>query len=196
MILCLTSKANFAVILNILSNEIHVQSLKPSPRSTVKIEGMTTLIFNEKQVIMLLLDDGSLYRYDIRKNPKVYHIKSSKDIDIASLIKKKQEKGLIESKAIFDITFFEKVECITHSVIFGGDILQSYTSDIAKQHLATNDEYIVSPFKDCFKIVIQNTKNDMIMVGVRVLLGSFSSLNIPRELRIFNRTIQVTDNMR
>jgi len=105
-------------------------------------------------------------------------------------------KSSSNAKPKFPVDFFEKAECITPSITLAGDVLESYTSEVAKGRLAMNDEYIVSLHTDSFTIVIQNNNPDLVMVGVRVLVGNASLLHIPTTLKVFDRVIELNEGMR
>ena len=91
------------------------------------------------------------------------------------------------------IDFFERLQCITSSIRVGGDV--SYTSDMAKQRLASNDEYLVSPSPDGFEVTLQNTRSDMVVRGVRVQVGNASTQHVPKTLRVMGTTVECK-NMR
>jgi len=93
----------------------------------------------------------------------------------------------------FPLDFFEHVECITPSVSLGGDVLLCYSSETAKQRLAANGDYIVALQNELFNILVQNPNADMVIVGLRVLVGAASLKHIPTSFQIFNRTIVTKD---
>jgi hypothetical protein len=197
LMVCLTAKANFAIALHIKKEEIHVQNLRPSSRSTIKVEGMCVVTQSVgAPSLLILMDDGSLYRYEVTLS-SIDKSKQTTAGEIPALINKKKQLGLQQKKTP-DLTFFENVECITPSVTFAGDALQHYTSDQIKQRLASNEDYIVAPNKqEALKLVVQNPNHhDTVMVGVRVLLGNASLEHIPQQLRIFDNVIQVNDAAR
>ncbi len=50
--------------------------------------------------------------------------------------------------------------------------------------------------QDGFKIVIQQHNAELVLVGIRVLLGSASTQHIPEQLKIFDRVIDTQEGTR
>ncbi|EGG15028.1 hypothetical protein DFA_09851 [Cavenderia fasciculata] len=96
----------------------------------------------------------------------------------------------------FPIDYFEKVDCITKNIKFGGDPLQSYSQDVIKQRLSNTDEYVVCQGQDTMTIIIYNNNPEVVICGIGVLVGNASTKHVPSELRVFDRTITCTDGMR
>lgn len=150
------------ISLNIKKDEITLQNIKPATKAASKVEGIAAISRSGNKVsLFVLMEEGSLFRYDTivpaAPAPTPQKVAPTTAADILSLIKKKKERGLIPNgKPVFPITYFEKITPITTTVQLGGDILQHYTSDSAKANLASNNDYIISPKKEGFKIVITN----------------------------------------
>lgn len=97
---------------------------------------------------------------------------------------------------VFPMDFFERVECITPNIQFGGDALATNTSDVIHQKLGSNEEYLASTSTDTFTLTVINPFPYTVMVGVRVLLGAASLQHIPKEIRIFDRVVKTHESVR
>ncbi|EFA82601.1 hypothetical protein PPL_04293 [Heterostelium album PN500] len=213
---CLSARGGFLLTMKILANEIQMQSVKLTP----KVEGMTW-VNKASPKLLVLLEDGSLSRYDYSiETPLTAPTAASKSqsvetkesgIDILSLLKKSKKpttstaatlstvstaSSKTSENPVFPIDFFEKVECITPQVKFGGDPLMCYSQDLIKQRLANNDEYIACQNLDSLSLIAYNNDPDVVICGIRVLLGHASLKHIPTELRVFDRVITTTESLR
>ncbi|KYQ89094.1 hypothetical protein DLAC_10325 [Tieghemostelium lacteum] len=130
--------------------------------------------------------------------------KKSSDPTSASVNNNNNNNNIISTSSLenissvpqFPIDFFERTECITTNVKYGGDPLNSYTQEIIKQKLASNDDYIVGQNLDSLSLIIYNNDNEKVMCGIRVLLGNASLKHVPTEIRVFSRVIPVTEGIR
>eukprot|EP01119_Soliformovum_irregulare_P005782 TRINITY_DN1752_c0_g1_i5.p1 TRINITY_DN1752_c0_g1~~TRINITY_DN1752_c0_g1_i5.p1 ORF type:complete len:4545 (-),score=1275.14 TRINITY_DN1752_c0_g1_i5:38-13672(-) len=198
-IVCLSRKGNQVIGLKIGKEEIAVQSIKPSSKSAAKIEGLAVQQHPSlnKKTMLVLLDDGSLFRYDTKVEVSTTSVSNARlhysTTEIVAYLKKQKARL---PKPVFPITFFEQVECVTANLNIAGEILQHYTADQAKERLNSPKQYVVSPKQEGFSITWQNPNADQVLVGVRVLVGSASVQHIPSELRLFDRTVEVTEGLR
>ncbi len=77
----------------------------------------------------------------------------------------------------------------THSQFGGTDILHIYNRGQVKTRLNANGLYLASNKPAGFSIEVTNTlSSTMVMVGVRVLLGSHSLEKAPSFIELFGRT--------
>ncbi len=158
------------------------QSLKAAGKAS-HVDGVEMM----QRSLLVLWSDGSLSRYDARDSLGVNNY-----IHLTELHK------TTTAPTPAAVTFFETAQNITSSVTLAGDVLQQYTSDVAKQRLASAEEYLMSPSASGFKLIVQNGNNDMVMVGVRVLLGSSkaSLQHTPQHIKLFDRLIDVVQGVR
>eukprot|EP01133_Synstelium_polycarpum_P011499 gene11499-13413_t len=206
----LSARGGYLVTLKITPTLIGLQSIKMTP----KVEGLTW-VNKAAPKLLVLFEDGSLVRYDYALEtpltapaPKAVPAALSPNnpgIDVLAISRPQPavEVAVPSSSSQqpaagpeFPIDFFEKVECITPSIKFGGDALSSYSSDVVKQRLASNDEYIVCANVDSLSLVCHNTNPDNIICGIRVLVGNASLKHIPKELKVLDRSIEITNGMR
>ncbi|KAH3761904.1 auxin transport protein BIG [Pelomyxa schiedti] len=183
----MSPKSEVTVVTSISDSKVQLQPLRPfsssSKTSGVSVEGVAVLP-QKPSVLLILLEDGSLCRYDL--------------IGAEETSKAKKSAGTVEKdkNPAFPLDFFEHVENITADITLAGDILQAYTSDQAKARLAKNDEYLVSPHADHFDITIQNSDSSRVMVGIRVLVGNASLQHVPETFQLFGRSIRTKEAAR
>ncbi|GAM27937.1 hypothetical protein SAMD00019534_111130 [Acytostelium subglobosum LB1] len=212
---CLASRGGFLLTVRLQMSEIAIQAIK----MTLKVEGMTW-VNKSAPKLLVLLDDGSLSRYDYNIDspltvaPKDTKPKEKIDlgIDLLSTIRNKLPtvkqadadsapatpavKTVAKSDPVFPIDFFERVECITPSTKYGGDPLQAYSKEEIKRKLEAAGEYIAGQNLDSLNIVLLNEDPDIVICGVRVLVGEASTKHIPTSLKVHNRVISCTEGMK
>jgi len=201
LLVALSRKALQPIALSIQRSLIHLTPLL-SPSPARKVEGLATISHSHHRKrdrhpnnaggatpchsAIILLDDGSLQRWDVNgagavPPPTTSPLPASEPV-IADKF----------STTTFPVDYFEGLRRITDRVEIGGDILQCYSSEVAKQKLAANDDYIVSPHKDRLVITIHNSDPTLLIAAVRVLVGNASVQHIPSSLVVFDRTITLT----
>lgn len=101
----------------------------------------------------------------------------------------KQPKSTNKQKTVFPVTFFENCDIVTHEVTLSSPDF-GHNSDVAKQKLASQNEFIVSSKADSLTLNISHAKSNQYFAGIRVLVGNGSLGSIPSELKILGRTIK------
>ena len=194
-ITCISKKVNASIALKIQKEEILQQPFKIS-----KVESIAAVPVKGKadntRALLILTEDGTIHRYDLgddleEPEKKDAFNKLSLPNLLASVVK--EEKSA--PKVNFPIDYFEHVDCITPSIELAGDVLLYYKSDVAKQRLASNEEYLTSSNPE-FKIIIKNSNPEIVMVGVRILVGNAAQNCIPKTINIFDRSIQCKSTRR
>eukprot|EP00741_Cyanophora_paradoxa_P010481 tig00000158_g10134.t1 len=92
----------------------------------------------------------------------------------------------------FPVDFFEFCQNVTSEVAFSGDV----PGDVAKQRLANNEDYLISPSVDGFELTMESTSPDQCFCGLRVQVGAASQQHIPMYIRVLGRTIAMRENQR
>lgn len=212
--------------LGLYNKEIQVQIAKPAGRSSKieALIPVNSAIDQNLSACLILCDDGSLSRFDLNNGSNnspsnsvvstapqnTLNPETITTSEISTLIEERKRRfptpqtttttttteTSTSSTQKFPITFFEDKKAITQNVTLAGDITKHYTSDVAKQRLASNDAYLVSPKSDSFTIEIKNNQQEMVMVGLRVLFGHASHDHIPTHIQIFDRTIDIQEGQR
>ena len=209
---CLNRKSHCAVGFSIRKDEVQLQLLKTSP--SARVDSICTIqLKSNNYAILVLTEDGNVHRFDYGNDELEKEMEKEKEKEkasrkgfLASLLSSYPGKHLpsaakpaaVSGKAenLIPVDFFEKVECITPQIKLAGDVLLISTSDVAKQKLENSNDFLVSPILDRFTITIQNTNPDLVMTGLRVLVGSSPEKSIPKSISIFDRTLPCVDGLR
>ncbi|CAH2243765.1 jg12683 [Pararge aegeria aegeria] len=199
--------SNNPVVLMLTPNNIHVQEIKVVP-AKAKITDMVAVRHwcggggEQKSTLILLCEDGSLRMYAASAEQTGYwlspaiqpvHAPRRKPRLMTHHSKGKTQQVVIKSNSNgtpqFPIDFFE--HCVAMSDIeFGGnDLLQVYNTAQIKHRLNTNSLYVVSTKMTGFVMDISNSDPNMVICGIRVLLGSQDVARTPTYVEIYGRSI-------
>uniref|UniRef100_A0A2R5LN58 Putative e3 ubiquitin-protein ligase ubr4 n=1 Tax=Ornithodoros turicata TaxID=34597 RepID=A0A2R5LN58_9ACAR len=91
----------------------------------------------------------------------------------------------------FPVDFFEHCS-LQQDVEFGGnDLLQIYNTQQVKHRLNTNGMYVACTKPGGMTLEVTNPDSSMVMVGIRVLVGSQDVQRAPSTIEVFGRSQQV-----
>ncbi|ESQ49882.1 hypothetical protein EUTSA_v10019869mg [Eutrema salsugineum] len=199
LFICFSSvKSNAALAVSLRGDEVCAQNLRHPTGSSSPMVGITAYkpLSKDNVHCLVLHDDGSLQIYS--------HVRSGLDADSNFTVEKVKKLGskILNNKAYagakpdFPLDFFEKAFCITADVRLSSDAIRNGDSEGAKQSLASEDGFIESPSPMGFKISVSNPNPDIVMVGIRIHVGTTSASSIPSEVTIFQRSIKMDEGMR
>ncbi|KAG6463209.1 hypothetical protein O3G_MSEX013740 [Manduca sexta] len=90
----------------------------------------------------------------------------------------------------FPIDFFEHCVAMTDIEFGGNDLLQVYNTAQIKHRLNTAGLYVVSTKMSGFSMEVINSDPNMVICGIRVLLGSQDVARTPSFIEVYGRSIQ------
>ncbi|CAH2055306.1 unnamed protein product [Thlaspi arvense] len=191
-------KSNAASAVSLRGDGVCAQNLRHPTGSSSPMVGITAYkpLSKDNVHCLVLHDDGSLQIYShARSGVDAYsNFTAEKVKKLGSKIL--NNKAYAGAKPEFPLDFFEKAFCITADVRLGSDAIRNGDSEGAKQSLASEDGFIESPSPMGFKISISNPNPDIVMVGIRMHVGTTSASSIPSEVTIFQRSIKMDEGMR
>ncbi|XP_023302423.2 protein purity of essence [Lucilia cuprina] len=194
----------------IIMQEIKAQSSKSRIMDMVAIRH--TVAGVEKTTLILLCEDGSLRIFTAHQestsfwlSPQVQPL--SNQLYTSSLsnrtpcsgnnAKKSKRKSSHQQKTIgpngnpnFPIDFFEHCTMLQDVDFGGNDLLQIYNKQKLKSRLFSNNGMFVASTKSTgFTLEVYNNDPNMVIVGIRVLLGTQDPHRTPQSVTILGRTI-------
>ncbi|XP_055380592.1 protein purity of essence [Condylostylus longicornis] len=195
----------------IVMQEIKAQSSKSKIMDMVAIRH--TVSGTEKTTLILLCEDGSLRIFTAHNentnywlSPEVQPIgnqmystnlfaKSSRKNKTKSSSGKShqssQKNGGTASNPVFPIDFFEHCSVMSDVEFGGNDLLQIYSTQKLKTRLFSTGMYVVSSkASGGFTLEINNPDPNIVIVGIRVQLGTQDPVRAPTTVTILNRVIQ------
>lgn len=208
-----TRDENNPVLFSITPESISYQEIKENIKSkivdTVAVRhSITNSDF--KTTIVVLCEDGSLQIFNAFNESTNYWLnpmfnckqivdKQSLVINACSKAKKskKSNKKLLGSEVnsnrevSFPVDFFESTQQINDIEFGGNDLLQVYNSTQLKNRLFGQTTYIACTKANGFTLEITNNDPSMVVVGIRVLLGSQSVTQSPSYIELFDRYINI-----
>lgn len=108
--------------------------------------------------------------------------------------KKVVKTGKVPSSVTFPVDFFEHSQPMNDVEIGGNDLLQVYNVSQLKHRLNTTGLYVVCTKPLGFTVEITNSDNNMVMTGIRVLVGSQDPQRAPSFIDVFGRIITISVN--
>lgn len=194
----------------ILMQEIKAQSSKSRIMDMVAIRH--TVAGVEKTTLILLCEDGSLRIFTANQettsfwlSPQVQPLTNqlyssnlnSKSSCSTGSNKKSKRKSSHQQKIIgpngspiFPIDFFEHCTMLPDVDFGGNDLLQIYNKQKLKTRLFSTGMFVASTKATGFTLeVYNNDPNNMVIVGIRVLLGTQDPHRAPQNVTILGRTI-------
>ena len=94
----------------------------------------------------------------------------------------------------FPLDFFERTQCVTSDVTFGGDLAQRVSSDSLRFALQSEDSHVEAPAPGACQVTMSLAKAGHVIVGLRVHLGNSGSTQCPTELVIGAAPTHATPN--
>jgi hypothetical protein len=91
---------------------------------------------------------------------------------------------LVEPALQPDCFAFADMECVTLDTRLGGGILRYYDQDEAKQRLLSPEQYLLCPGEAELSLTVDLLRPQMLLAGVRVLVGHSSLKHIPSGLSV------------
>lgn len=200
LVCCAMQSSNNPVILMIKPDTILIQEVKTVPPKT-KIMDMVAIRHysgNElRTTLMLLCEDGSLKMSIANMEQTGFWMSSSIQPTIPSTTIKPKKKKMVKpgkgsSSVSFPIDFFEHCQAMNDVEMGGNDLLQIYNVAQLKHRLNATGLYVACNKPLGFSIEVTNTESNMVMVGLRVLVGSQDAQKAPSFVEIFGRIISLT----
>ncbi|KAJ2946624.1 hypothetical protein O0L34_g12681 [Tuta absoluta] len=199
--------SNNPVVLMLTPTNIFVQEIKVVP-AKAKITDMVAVRHwcggggEQKSTLILLCEDGSLRMYAASADHTGYwlspaiqptHAPRRRPRLLTHHSKGKQQaatKANASGAPQFPIDFFEHCVAMTDIEFGGNDLLQVYNVAQIKHRLNTTGLYVVSTKMSGFTMEVANSDPNMVICGIRVLLGSQDISRTPSYVEVYGRTIQ------
>lgn len=204
LVFAMSQKTNNPFVLMIKPNTIICQEIKFVSQKT-KITDMVgvrhqTGAGEDRTTLILLCEDGSLRifmasmdstNFWIRPNLNVRNMSSqeaAKSSRKKKGLKTNRSNSQTVSQSSLPVDFFEHCSLMTDVDFGGADILQIYNVQQVKNRLNTAGMYIASTKSSGFSLDVINNDPNMVMVGVRILVGSQDVSRAPSFIEIFGRS--------
>lgn len=200
LICCAMQSSNNPVILMIKPDTILIQEVKSIPPKT-KIMDMVAIRHysgNElKTTLMLLCEDGSLKMSIANMEQTGFWMSPSIQATITGANLKPKKKKIVKSgkssnSVTFPVDFFEHCQVMNDVEIGGNDLLQIYNVAQLKHRLNATGLYVACNKPLGFTVEITNPDSNMVMVGIRVMIGSQDVQKAPSFVEVFGRIISLT----
>ncbi|KAJ8734252.1 hypothetical protein PYW07_014803 [Mythimna separata] len=200
--------SNNPVVLMLTPTNIFVQEIKVVP-AKAKITDMVAVRHwcggggEQKSTLILLCEDGSLRMYAASNDHTGYwlspaiqptHAPRRRPRLLTHHSKGKAQQAVTKSNANgapqFPIDFFEHCVAMNDIEFGGNDLLQVYNTAQIKHRLNTTGLYVVSTKMSGFAMEVANSDPNMVICGIRVLLGSQDVARTPSFVEVYGRSIQ------
>ncbi|PZC74948.1 hypothetical protein B5X24_HaOG206881 [Helicoverpa armigera] len=200
--------SNNPVVLMLTPTNIFVQEIKVVP-AKAKITDMVAVRHwcggggEQKSTLILLCEDGSLRMYAASSDHTGYwlspaiqptHAPRRRPRLLTHHSKGKAQQVVTKSNANgapqFPIDFFEHCVAMNDIEFGGNDLLQVYNTAQIKHRLNTTGLYVVSTKMSGFAMEVMNSDPNMVICGIRVLLGSQDVARTPSYVEVYGRIIQ------
>ncbi|XP_008200345.2 E3 ubiquitin-protein ligase UBR4 isoform X1 [Tribolium castaneum] len=203
LICCAMQSTNNPVVLMIKPDTILIQEVKTVPPKT-KIMDMVAIRHystgNEaRTTLMLLCEDGSLKMTVANMEQTGFWMSPNIQPIITNTNLKPKKKKIVKSgkstnSVSFPVDFFEHCQLMNDIEIGGNDLLQIYNVAQLKHRLNATGLYVACNKPLGFTAEITNPDSNMVMVGIRVLVGSQDVQKAPSFVEVFGRIISLTVN--
>lgn len=214
LIMASTHEENNPVLFSIQPESISYQEIKENIKTkivdTVAIRHSTTNS-DSKTTIVVLCEDGSLQIFNAFNDNTNYWLnpifnckqivdKQALVMNACSKSKKSKKTGkkvigtetnVAGREVSFPIDFFESTQQIIDVEFGGNDLLQIYNSAQLKNRLYGQTTYIACTKANGFNLEVTNNDPSMVVVGIRVLLGTQSVAQTPSFIEVFDRYINI-----
>ncbi|XP_017783583.1 PREDICTED: E3 ubiquitin-protein ligase UBR4 [Nicrophorus vespilloides] len=203
LICCAMQSSNNPIVLMLKPECLAIQEIKVVPPKS-KIMDMVAIRHNhslneQRTTLILLCEDGSLKMYMANMDHTGYWMSPNiqPSLPVSAVVRPKKKKlvktnGKTPSAVSFPVDFFEHCTVMNDVDIGGNDLLQIYNVGQLKHRLSTNGLYVVCTKAVGFTVEITNTDNNMVMTGIRVLIGTQDPQKAPTFVDIFGRIITTT----
>ncbi|RZB39229.1 zf-UBR domain containing protein [Asbolus verrucosus] len=200
LICCAMQSSNNPVILMIKPDSILIQEVKTVPPKT-KIMDMVAIRHYSgielRTTLMLLCEDGSLKMSIANMEQTGFWMSPSIQPTITSTnLKPKKKKvvksGKTSSSVTFPVDFFEHCQLMNDVEVGGNDLLQIYNVAQLKHRLNATGLYVACNKPLGFTVEVTNSDSNMVMVGIRVLVGSQDVQKAPSFVEVFGRIISLS----
>ncbi|XP_061383112.1 E3 ubiquitin-protein ligase UBR4 isoform X4 [Danaus plexippus] len=198
--------SNNPVVLMLTPNNIYVQEIKVTP-AKAKITDMVAVRHwcgggEQRSTLILLCEDGSLRMYAASNDHTGYWLSSAiqpvhaprRRPRLLTHHKGKAQQAATKSNSNgtpqFPIDFFEHCVALSDIEFGGNDLLQVYNTAQIKHRLNTTGLYVVSTKMSGFTMEVNNSDPNMVICGIRVLLGSQDAGRTPSYIEVYGRSIQ------
>lgn len=201
----------------IYMQEIKAQSAKSRIMDVVGIRHSVAGI--EKTTLLLLCEDGSLRIFSAQPEHTSYWLSprvqplgnqlysntllaKSSSSTTASMSPKSSKPNKIPRKSgcqqkqltsggvpVFPIDFFEHCNMLGDVEFGGNDLLQIYNKQKLKTRLFSTGMFVASTRANGFTLEVINNDPNVVIVGIRVLLGTQDTQRAPQSVTILGRTI-------
>uniref|UniRef100_A0A1I8NYS2 UBR-type domain-containing protein n=1 Tax=Stomoxys calcitrans TaxID=35570 RepID=A0A1I8NYS2_STOCA len=214
LICAMMQTSNNPVIFMFTPDRIYMQEIK-AQSSKSRIMDMVairhTVAGVEKTTLILLCEDGSLRIFTANQettsfwlSPQVQPLTnqlyssnlSSKSSYGNGANKKSKRKSSHQQKTtgpngnpIFPIDFFEHCTMLPDVDFGGNDLLQIYNKQKLKTRLFSTGMFVASTKATGFTLEVYNNDPNIVIVGIRVLLGTQDPHRTPQSVTILGRTI-------
>lgn len=179
---------------------IAIQEIKVVP-SKSKITDMVAIRHTsgseQRTTLILLCEDGSLKIYMANMDQTGFWMSPNIQASLAQPSSKPRKKkaaktGKTSNSFTFPVDFFEHCQPMNDVEIGGNDLLQVYNATQLKHRLNTTGLYIVCTKPLGFTVEVTNNDNNLVMTGVRVLVGTVDSHRAPSFIEVFGRIITIS----
>ncbi|XP_033099816.1 E3 ubiquitin-protein ligase UBR4-like [Anneissia japonica] len=202
LVCALTQTSSIPVILMVEPERVMVQEVKALP-AKAKVQDMvairhTSSSDQQRTTLILLCEDGSLRIYMANIDNTSYWLSSKfqtpSAINTLKPYRKKKttKSGRPTGQVSFPVDFFENCQAMNDVEFGGNDLLQVYNVQQVKHRLNTTGTYVASTKPNGFSIQITNNNSSMVMVGVRVHVGTQFIEKAPSYLEVFGRSTQAS----
>lgn len=217
IICAMMQNSNNPVIFMLKPDGVIMQEIK-GQGSKAKITDMVAIRHavsgTEKTTLILLCEDGSLRIYAAHAentgywlSPEVQPIGSSVNGGRSRKNKRKagsgsgggggaiggsakqSSGGANLSAPVFPIDFFEHCTVITEIEYGGNDLLQIYNTQQLKHRLNSTGLFVVSTKANGFTLEVANNDTNMVITGIRILIGTQDPLKSPLHVMVHGRLI-------
>ncbi|CAH1990558.1 unnamed protein product [Acanthoscelides obtectus] len=200
LVYCAMQSSNNPVVLFLKPDTIMIQEIRVVP-SKSKIMDMVAIRHASghemRTTLILLCEDGSLKMYMANMDQTGYWMSPSIQPSTPSAsVKPKKKKvvkaGKTSNSLTFPVDFFEHCVAMNDVEIGGNDLLQIYNQAQLKHRLNTTGLYVACNKPLGFSVEVTNNDSNMVMTGMRVLVGSQDVQRCPSYVDVFGRIIPIT----
>lgn len=211
LIMAATRDENNPILFSITPESISYQEIKENIKTkivdTVAIRHSASGS-DSKTTIVVLCEDGSLQIFNAFNENTNYWLNPifncKQIVDRQGLVmnacskskkskksNKKLQMGESGREVVFSIDFFESTQQIMDVEFGGNDLLQIYNSAQLKNRLLSQTTYVACAKPNGFTLEITNNDPSMVVVGIRVQLGTQSIAQSPSFIEVFDRYINI-----
>ena len=209
LVLAMSQQTNNPIVFLIKPDVITYQEIKfISSRSKITdivAVRHTTGCGDMRTTLILLCEDGSLRIFMANQDQEStnFWLKTgaTSAVESGNSSKKRRQRKLLASSSLsgaacastspsssFPVDFFENCNQLTDIEFGGSDVLQIYNTQQLKNRLQTAGMYVASTKSTGFSIDVTNNDANIVIVGLRILVGSQDVTRAPSYIEIFGRS--------